>query len=97
MLTRKQAQEKECPYKVAGYFANSDATIELAPGMSNCRANNCPKWRDYEFGSGFLCPEEQDYIEKYNRGMSSETIEQCRKKHGVKACTNCPDRYGYCV
>ena len=57
MLTRAQAKTKECPLRAAGFWANPNDCISPSEGALNCRAEDCPKWRDAEmpgncFGSG---------------------------------------------
>lgn len=96
MLTREQAKTKECPLRAAGFWANANDNMSPGEGVLNCRAEDCPKWHDYEFGSGFLCPEERDYIGTYHREMPSGVIRECREKHRIDACKDCPGRFGYC-
>lgn len=96
MLTRERAKNGECPLRAAGFWANPSNDMSPGKGALNCRAENCPMWRDYEIGSGYLCSQERDYVEKYNQGMSHDTIVKCREKHDIGTCTTCPDRFGYC-
>ncbi len=96
MLTREQAKTKECPLRAAGFWANSNEYMSSEEGALNCRAEDCPKWHDYEPDSGVWCPEEWDYIRTYHREMSSEVLRECHENHGIDECKDCPARFGYC-
>lgn len=49
MLTRKEAQQTECPYRVMGMFAASPEN-QFGEGATHCQADQCPKWRDVDLG-----------------------------------------------
>lgn len=97
MLTRAEAKTKECPFRMAGFLANSSLKFNDISWMGKeikCYAEGCPKWKDQIDGS--TCLGEREYIETHYSMMDDAAEEACRSRHGISLCRDCPDMFGYC-
>lgn len=54
--------------------------------QQHCRAEKCPRWEDAEQCTGM------DEYELYDQSYKKD----CRAKHGISDCADCPEQYGFC-
>lgn len=85
MLTREEARKKECPYRAAGLWANSNPNMSAVDGALNCRADDCPKWVDAFEYNGASKTRPSDRCIEMQSGCSTG-----------QECLHCPYRYGHC-